>query len=321
MIVKNNNLITVIIATYNRCESLKDTLTSLLNQEKQAGLDYEVIVADNNSKDSTKEAVEGLKMRFNGRLRYLFEPRQGKSFALNRAIETAKGRIIAFTDDDCIVDKNWLQQIDNTFKEAKIGIAGGLINPIWLSPRPAWLNKKFYGKLGLQDYGRKPFVTTSEERLPFGANFSFKRDLFAKFGSFNEEMRLALDTEICLRFLRKGIKIGYNPQMVVYHKIKPDNLQKAYLRRWFFYRGLLHRYIQDYQRRFYHPCGVPLWMVLCYILDIIRSLNLFLPAGTRIYYRCHSFWWLGMITAKFKERVARGVNDKTGFKMPPKIRI
>lgn len=83
-------LISIIISTYNRCESLKDTLDSLLNQEIDGSFDYEVIITDNNSKDKTKEVVESCKEKFNGRLRYLFEPQQGKSYALNRAIKESK---------------------------------------------------------------------------------------------------------------------------------------------------------------------------------------------------------------------------------------
>lgn len=246
MVIKNKSLISVIIATYNRCESLKDTLESLLNQECDGRLVYEILVADNNSKDRTKQVVESYKGKFNGKLSYLFESRQGKCYALNRGIKEAKGEIVAFTDDDVIVDKRWLIEIKNTFKNSKIGIVGGLINPIWLSERPHWLSEKFYGMLSIQNYGDGPFIATSDAQLPSGANFAFRKNLFYKYGLFDGKMKFAHDTEICLRFLRKGIQLGYNPQIVVYHKVIPSRLKKKYLYQWFYRRGKLYNYITNH---------------------------------------------------------------------------
>lgn len=105
-------LISVIIPTYNRCDLLKATLTSLLDQYLDPGFVYEVLVIDNNSTDRTKDAVENLLGSFQGRLRYFFEKQQGKSFALNRGLNEARGEILAMTDDDCRLDKNWLVSIN-----------------------------------------------------------------------------------------------------------------------------------------------------------------------------------------------------------------
>lgn len=107
--------ISVIIATYNRCESLKDTLEGFFNQKCDGNFDYEIIVVDNNSKDKTREIIKLMLPELNGRLRYLFEPIQGKSFALNRGIKEAKGEIITFIDDDCIPEKSWLFKIQQKF--------------------------------------------------------------------------------------------------------------------------------------------------------------------------------------------------------------
>lgn len=242
--MQNNNLISVLIATYNRSESLKDTLDSLLNLECNGSYDYEVIIADNNSKDKTKDVVEYYQGKFEGRLRYLFEPIQGKSYALNSAINVAKGKIIAFTDDDVIVDKQWLTEIKNTFRNTEIGIVGGIINPIWLSKKPSWLTEKFYGKLGLQNYGDRPFVTSSNAQLPFGASYAFRKELFYKYGLFDERMRFAHDTEICNRFLNNGVKFGYNPSLVVYHKVDSPRLRKNYFYKWFYRRGKMFNHIK-----------------------------------------------------------------------------
>src|SRR3990167_5510795 len=107
--------ISVVVPTYNRCESLIKALQSIADQTGIDKADYEIIVVDNNSTDKTKEIVEGFKRAFPGNLIYLFEQRKGKTFALNKGIESTRGEIIAMTDDDCVADRNWLANIWKTF--------------------------------------------------------------------------------------------------------------------------------------------------------------------------------------------------------------
>lgn len=293
--------ISVIVGTYNRCESLKDTLDSLLNQECEETFDYEVIVADNNSQDNTKEVTESYKKKFNGKLKYLFERRQGKQYALNTGLKRAKGEIIALTDDDCIVDKKWILEIIKTFKLYNVGIVGGIINPVWLSKKPRWLNEKFYSMLALQNYGSIPFVTSSIKRIPFGANCAFKKYLFNTYGMFHKELKNSQDTEICTRFLEKGVKIGYNPKIIVNHKVDSSRLNKTYFINWFYRRELLYKHTNNGKKKFQNLVGIPLWMFSDIIRDLRRSFSTVLPEPERVYYRCRSFGYLGMIIARFKK--------------------
>ena len=90
--------VSVIVCTYNRCGTLAATLESAAALRIPAGVSWELLVVDNNSTDGTREVVLG----FAGRLpvRYLYEPRQGKTLALNRALAEAQGDLLLFTDDD-----------------------------------------------------------------------------------------------------------------------------------------------------------------------------------------------------------------------------
>ena len=85
--------ITVVVSTYNRSEMLRSALDSLLAQETP-GPRYEIIVVDNNSTDSTREIVEGYLNRHSN-LRYLFEEKQGVSYARNTGIGAARAPLIA----------------------------------------------------------------------------------------------------------------------------------------------------------------------------------------------------------------------------------
>ena len=115
--------VTVVIVTYNRAEMLKEALESLTTQSR---LPDEVLVVDNNSSDRTKAVAESFKGRLN--MSYVFEPVQGTSTARNTGIKHAQGDIIAYLDDDCIAEKDWLHYIEIPFlKDPAIGMVGGQI--------------------------------------------------------------------------------------------------------------------------------------------------------------------------------------------------
>src|SRR5207245_1926117 len=97
----------VLIATYNRCELLGRALRSLLAAPVPPGAEVFVTVVDNNSTDETREVVEAIIPAFGGRLRYLFEMNQGKSWALNSGIAATTGDLLGVIDDDEEIDSNW----------------------------------------------------------------------------------------------------------------------------------------------------------------------------------------------------------------------
>src|ERR1700722_6737317 len=103
--------ITVIICTYNRCQTLQRALASVAASVLPPDVEWEVLVANNNSTDQTREAIEEFCRKYPGRFRYLLETRQGKSYALNSAIREAHGGILVFIDDDVIVEPTWLQNL------------------------------------------------------------------------------------------------------------------------------------------------------------------------------------------------------------------
>jgi len=122
--------ISVLICTRNNCESIRDTLNSLLKQQDTKDIDYEVLVIDNNSTDRTRAVVEDYIGRSNGRLHYIFEKQTGQPFARNKGIRESKGEIIAFTDDDCIPSRDYIHKIFKTFKglDEDVEFVGGKIN-------------------------------------------------------------------------------------------------------------------------------------------------------------------------------------------------
>jgi glycosyltransferase involved in cell wall biosynthesis len=113
----------VIIPTRNRAGMLRNTLEALT---RQARAPDEVIVVDNGSADDTRQVIE----QFNGRLpvRYFYEPIPGAGQARNLGIRHATSEILAFTDDDCIPDEDWLRFIELSFlRDPSIGMVAGKV--------------------------------------------------------------------------------------------------------------------------------------------------------------------------------------------------
>ena len=112
----------IIVPTYNRKERLVGCVINLLNQDCK---DYEVIIVDDGSLDGTKEMINNLQKNHKN-LIYLRQRNRGPGIARNYGVESAKGKIIVLTDDDCIAEKEWLKEIIKPFKkDKKIGVVGG----------------------------------------------------------------------------------------------------------------------------------------------------------------------------------------------------
>ena len=97
--------VTVIIVTYNRCQSLAKALESVVLSSLPTSVEWEVLVVDNNSSDQTLQVAEDFRARYPDRFRYLRQPNPGKSFGLNAGILASRGDILAFIDDDVTVNR------------------------------------------------------------------------------------------------------------------------------------------------------------------------------------------------------------------------
>lgn len=231
--------ISVVVCTYNRCENLKSTLESLLHQETDGSFDHEVLVVDNNSSDRTQEVVESHQSSFGAGLKYLSEPRQGKPYALNKGIKETRGDIIALTDDDCIVDKKWIINICKVFKERDIDILGGKVIPLFSNPIPKWLlgYEKTMLRYPLMHFELGNNFLLEFDRMPIGANMCLKKSSFLTFGGYAAQQGRSEDIELCHRWKIGGGKIGYSPDVLVYHRTNPLRMTKKYFRRYFFQTG------------------------------------------------------------------------------------
>ena len=230
----------VVVCTYNRCESLADTLEAVSMQQVPESFRWELIVVDNNSRDSTKDTVERFQMSQPGlRVRYLFEKQQGLSHARNRGISAAEGEFVVFTDDDVLPEPDWLGKLVSGMREYDCAAAGGYIEPLWQAEPPPWLTERFYGFLALRTDCDGPKEVRSPNEMPFGASLAFARRIFAKIGVFDPQLGrkgnvLAGGEEIdaLMRVVAHGERVMYFPQVRVRHKVEAFRLNKRYFRKW-----------------------------------------------------------------------------------------
>lgn len=228
-------MITVIVCTYNRAAVLERMLTSFFEQDDLDRIEHEIIVVDNNSTDNTAGLVGQFK-HFRA-LRYVFEQRQGLSPARNRGIAEARGEIVAFLDDDVIVDSKWLQNLQKCFNQTNADVVGGRSYLIFEGPPPVWLSPKLRPNLSEVELGpvRK---TLQDGHQLYGLNLAFGRPTLLRHGGFQEDLGrtgselLAAEESVLLeRIAASGGTIVYEPVAVVGHIISPDRLEWRYFKR------------------------------------------------------------------------------------------
>jgi glycosyltransferase involved in cell wall biosynthesis len=235
----------VVIPTYNRAAELEQTLASLANINHPGS--WEVIVVDNNSRDSTPQIVANAAAQFPTALRYVFEPRAGRSAALNAGIEAATGEIIANTDDDVRFEPEWLLQAAEALSREQCDFVGGKVLPIWRGPRPSWLSDKggqHWAVIALLDFGPEP-VEFGKRYAPLGVNLAFRREAFDRAGLWDRGLGRKAGTllgqevrEWMLRARAAGLKGMYAPKMVVHHVIPAERMRKRYFRKWSYWHGV-----------------------------------------------------------------------------------
>ncbi|MFQ5852057.1 MAG: glycosyltransferase family A protein, partial [Candidatus Binatia bacterium] len=170
----------IIIATRNRFEQLRDLLRSLAVQETHGTFIFEVLVVDNGSKDETRGVVKELSARFPASLRYAYAEQPGKSLALNVGIQQSRGNILVFTDDDILTTPNWLHALWACFAEAEADAVTGRVLPLWIGGRPAWLTDEAFrqiGGMGCIDWGPRRVSTMDRRDCRWvGGNMAIRRE-------------------------------------------------------------------------------------------------------------------------------------------------
>ena len=230
-------LISLILCTYNRCESLRVVLGSLAQLRAPSDAAWELIVVDNNCSDDSAEAIKIFAANSRTSVQYIFEPRQGLSHARNAGIRAARGDVIAFTDDDVTAHPHWLYELEKVFNKYDCQGVGGKIIPVWGGEKPCWMQgeRAFSFRSGAIvsfDQGAEPHELNI---APVGANMAYKKAVFEEYGLFRTDLgkrgtdpMVGEEVEFCMRLFRAGAKVVYAPRAIVYHPVEISKLRKNF---------------------------------------------------------------------------------------------
>ena len=232
--------LSIVLPTFNRSAELPAAIDSALEQTASSDR-YEILVVDNNSPDRTAETIAAIAAAHAGRVRYVFEARQGVSYARQAGIDDARAPIIAFFDDDVRVSPNWVETILRTFDEhPELECIGGRVLPRWSTTPPGWLTSRHWAPLALQDLGDEPMVVSSENpRGLISANLACRKRLLDRIGGFSPEFQRVKDgigsledDEWNRRLWKSGGKALYVPDLITTTDVPSSRLTRAYHRRW-----------------------------------------------------------------------------------------
>jgi GT2 family glycosyltransferase len=173
------------------------------------------------------------------RLRYLFEPRQGKSNALNTGLAAARGSRYAIVDDDFVLPPDWLLAIDAGFRRhPAAAFVGGKVLPRWQAPPPRWLTPAHWSAIALADHGDAEFQVDAGHQICLLA-CTFDTGAVRAAGGYDARLAVSAgriggveDLDLLRRLWDAGRHGVYLPEVHFEHKVESARTTRAYHRRW-----------------------------------------------------------------------------------------
>jgi len=264
--------ISVIISVRNAQKSIAKCLDSIF------GVDYdnfEVIVVDDGSNDGTAQILK----EFLPKIKVVTNlVSHGPSAARNAAGLIASGELLAFTDADCLVHRQWLNELERCFVEYPLSVSAGgcQLLPIDAGSFQKKVQRLFEKSAGMTDYIKSGSGMRLVHHNP-SCNSIYKRDAFLREGGFLEGLWPGEDVELDLRLRRKGYLIVFNPKAIVYHYRQES--MKAFQRMMFRYgnaQGFLVRRYGFFRAIHFFPIVIFTGIIILLFVAINRPMALLL---------------------------------------------
>nr|WP_314073700.1 glycosyltransferase [uncultured Roseococcus sp.] len=218
--------VSVVVNTYNRAATLRDTLKGL------TGLRYprfEVIVVNGPSTDDTEAVLQ----EWQGRIKLARCKEVNLSVSRNIGIETAAGEVIGFIDDDAVPHPDWLIELTRPYMDPAVGAVGGFT--IDNTGVRYQVRKTICDRFG-NAYSVSPFFDERPLCVPgspfypslLGTNSSFRLSVLKDIGGFDHAFAYLLDeTDVCLRTVDAGYQVHYAPRALVFHQFSESHIRST----------------------------------------------------------------------------------------------
>jgi hypothetical protein len=231
-------MITIAVCTWNRARLVEQTLHSLTLLQVPAGLQWEVVVVNNNSPDRTAAVLESFVPKLP--LRYFVETRQGIAYARNRAALEARGDVVLWTDDDVRVKPHWLAGYARALAtHPECGFFGGPVELSFEGVPPKWLLEGLDSIGGALGQVRVPGDMPIGEgaQLPFNCNMAVRREHHlampydTRYGRKAGSLMSGEETVFLRELLNQGVQGRWVPGVAVLHTIPVERQSVAHLRK------------------------------------------------------------------------------------------
>lgn len=234
--------LTALVCTCNHAALLRRALSALADMDVPPGFRWEVVVVDNNCTDETPEVVR--EFMEGGQLpdvRLIRESRQGVAFARKAGFALARGALVVFVDDDCLLARDWLVRM-HAFAQAhpRAGVWGGRNELEWEEP-PNVICEAYGESFARQDLGPEAFrLPQIGRRCLCGAGLVLRREALLESGYLDTFMLISRhprhlgageDSEIVFKIRRVGWEVWYEPALRLRHVIPAQRTSQDYLNR------------------------------------------------------------------------------------------
>lgn len=205
--------VSVIVPVKNGAQKIAGLLDSLMQVDYDREM-LEIVVVDGNSSDNTREIV----LRY-PTVKLLTEERPGLNAARNTGIKNSAGEVIAFTDSDCIVSKNWVRKIVEDFGEKEVGCVGGNALRFYDDLISRYCDESLMPVMRIFTEKKALNEVKPPVRYPAGCNMAIRRSILAEAGEFDENIEYGFDEdELVERICSTGHTMVLDPDLLVSHK-------------------------------------------------------------------------------------------------------
>ncbi len=243
--------VTVAICTWNRSDLLNKTLENMLQLKADESFSWELIIVNNNCTDDTDQVI----MIFSDRLpiKYVSEPTLGLSNARNAAVCNATGDYIIWTDDDVLVDKNWLiAYVEAFIKYPDATVFGGPVEPWFEGEPPRWLIQGWEhvaNSYAVRDLGNSEIrFQPKGDIIPYGANFAVRLKEQAEnlydphLGLVGDKRTMGEEVTVLRKILSVPRAVGWwLPKAKVRHWLPKERQSLQYIKKYYVGRGVTRK--------------------------------------------------------------------------------